>query len=79
MDYQIFLAEDVWKFIDQNGIDRKNVSSVLRNLPEVGDFSELNPLDGRQLEIKVVSDYAITYFFGHAVKEIKIVDFDYAD
>lgn len=79
MNYRVFLAEEVWTFIDQQELDVKEWIHHFRNLPETGDFTELSPIDGRALDIKIISDYAITYFVDHAVKEIKVVDVESAD
>ena len=74
MNYTVFLAEEVWTFLERNELDSREWAGNFRNLPEVGDFTEISPIDGRALDIKIISEYAITYFIDHAVKEIKVVD-----
>ena len=77
--YRIFLSEESWQFLEREEVDRSTFSGVLRSLSEDGDFQETNPVDGRILTIKIVGDYAITYFFDHAVKEIKVLHIEQAD
>lgn len=43
-----------------------------------GDYSERDET-GRQLEIKVIGSFAITYWADHAVAEVKVVDVRRAD
>jgi hypothetical protein len=43
-----------------------------------GDFQEKDET-GRDLEIKIIGNYAITFWVDHAVQEVKIVDIIPAD
>jgi hypothetical protein len=43
-----------------------------------GDYSEHDET-GRQLEIKVIGSFAITYWADHAATEVKVVDVRRAD
>jgi hypothetical protein len=43
-----------------------------------GDFTERDA-SGRELDVKIVGRYAVTYWTDHAVKEIKVVDVRPAD
>jgi hypothetical protein len=43
-----------------------------------GDYSETDET-GRNIEIKVIGSFAITYWPDHPVKEVKVVDISRAD
>ena len=45
---------------------------------KTGDYSEQDGT-GRQLEIKVIGSFAITYWSDHAAAEVKVVDVRRAD
>jgi len=73
--YRIFLSEESWQFLEREEVDRSTFAGVLRSLT----FQEANPVDGRMLTLQIVGDYAITHFFDHAVKEIKVLHIEQAD
>jgi hypothetical protein len=51
----------------------------LANRPELsGDYQEQDDV-GRSVQIKIIADYALTYFADHAVKEVKVTKIEKAD
>lgn len=44
----------------------------------IGDYSEKDET-GRQVHIKIIRKYALTYWADHAVKEIKVTRVELAD
>jgi hypothetical protein len=64
------------------GIQRTSLVAFIDSLsakPDTrGDYSERDGT-GRDLEIKVVGSFAITYWPDHAAKEVKVVDVRRAD
>jgi len=51
------------------------VSSIGQNPHDEGDFSE-NDTIGRKTYVKIIKDYAISYYPDHPVKEIKIFEIE---
>jgi hypothetical protein len=62
--------------------DRDKILSFLESLAEKpasrGDFEERDEA-GRPVQIKVIGNYALTFWADHAVKEIKVVKVEKAD
>jgi hypothetical protein len=54
------------------------IDSLSADPSKAGDYSEHDET-GRQLEIKVIGSFAITFGSDHAVAEVKIVDVRRAD
>ncbi len=81
--YNIFLRLEAAEAIRAiRGAQRTRISAfidLLANDPfQVGDYTERDESD-RQIEIKVIGQYAITFWSDHAVKEVKVVDIRRAD
>ena len=81
--YEVFLRVEVMEVL--RGIrpkQRANIGSFIDSLAlhpfQRGDYSEEDKSQ-RQIEIKVIGQYAMTYWADHAVKEVKIVDIRRAD
>lgn len=82
-NYGIFLRmEAVDSFKAVRGLQRQQISLFIDSLADEpnrpGDFSERDD-SGRQIEIKVLGQFAITYWTDHAVREVKILDIRKAD
>ena len=67
------------QFLERDEVERDGFAGILRSLREERDFQEPNPEDGRLLSIKVAGDYAMTYFFDHAAKEVKVLNVEHTD
>jgi hypothetical protein len=81
--YGIFLRiEAVDSFKAVRGIQRQQISLFIDSLANdpnrSGDFAERDD-SGRQIEIKVLGEFAITYWTDHAVREVKVLDIRKAD
>jgi hypothetical protein len=81
--YRIFVrmeAAEVLRSI--RGIQRASLVAFIGSLttePDTrGDYSERDET-GRDLEIKVVGSFAVTYWTDHAATEVKVVDVRRAD
>ena len=65
-----------------NRLERHRILSFLESLandPErVGDYTERDDA-GRSVQIKIVGDYALTYWVDHALKEVKVTKIEKAD
>ena len=52
---------------------------ILANNPtKPGDYEEHDAV-GRPIQIKIVGDYALTYWADHAVREVKVIQIEKAD
>jgi mRNA-degrading endonuclease RelE of RelBE toxin-antitoxin system len=76
--YNIFLRLEAAEAIRViRGAQRTRISAfidLLANDPfQVGEYTERDESD-RQIEIKVIGQYAIIFWSDHAVKKVKIVD-----
>ena len=81
--YKIFLRLEAAEAIRVvRGVQQTQISAFIDSLgtdpSQVGDYTERDESD-RQIEIKVIGQYAITFWADHAVKEIKIADIRRAD
>ncbi len=81
--YKIFLRLEAAEAIRVvRGVQQTQISAFIDSLgnapSQVGDCTERDESD-RQIEIKVIGQYAITFWADHAVKEIKIADIRRAD
>jgi len=48
------------------------------NPTKPGDYEERDDA-GRPIQIKIVGDYALTYWADHAVREVKVIQIEKAD
>ena len=81
--YKIFLRLEAAEAIRVvRGVQQTQISAFIDSLgndsSQVGDYTERDESD-RQIEIKVIGQYAITFWADHAVKEIKVADIRKAD
>lgn len=62
--------------------EREQILSFLESLADnpfkPGDYEERDDVD-RPLRIKIVGNYALTYWADHAVKEVKVTKIEKAD
>ncbi len=83
MNYKVFLRLEAMEMLRKiRGVQKTRISRFIDALTVnpflAGDFSE-NDDAQRQIEIKVIGRYAITYWADHAVSEVKIIDIRMAD
>ena len=69
-------------YITTDGDTRQGLRDYIRSLEidpfDEGDFSETDS-QGRIVFTKIVSDFAISFFVDHAVKEVKVYQLIRAD
>ena len=81
--YSIYLRLEATEALkNTRGKQRSEIITFIDSLtdnPDVeGDYSEHDHSD-RMIEIKIIGQYAVTYWADHAVKEMKVVDIRRAD
>ena len=82
LHYSVFVHIDLFEVVPKRGLQRQRVMEFVRSLSNnpftLGDFTDKdNALHTRQ--IKVVGDFAITYWVDDPVKTVMIVDIRSAD
>ena len=81
--YKIFLRLEAAEALRAiRGSQRQRVAAFIDSLTDdpfqKGDYTERDESD-REIEIKVIGQYAITFWPDHPVKELKVVDIRRAD
>ena len=81
--YKLFLRlEAIEALKTVRGLQLRQISTFIdglgRSPKTTGDYTERDDTD-RTIEIKVVGQFAITFWADHAAKEIKVVDIRRAD
>lgn len=80
--YECFLHVDLLDRVPKTGEVRSQIFKFiagLRNQPQTpGDFTERDASQ-RDREVKIIGDYAITYWVDHPVKTVLVVDIRRAD
>lgn len=80
--YQVYLNIDLLEAVPKSGSQRKQIMKFIYSLRDrprtVGDYSDKDAsLQIRQ--IKIIGDYAITYWLDDAVRSVMVVDIRPAD
>jgi mRNA-degrading endonuclease RelE of RelBE toxin-antitoxin system len=80
--YRVFFHLDLFDSIPKRSTQRRKILDFLRSLEDnpfaPGDFSDKDAsLSVRQ--IKIIGDYAITYWTDHPVKSVMVLDLKPAD
>ena len=80
--YTIYINEATLATAPKAGEPRQQVMNFIRSLADnpntPGDFSEADGA-GRNVQVKLVGRYALTFWADHAVSEIKITHIQLAD
>jgi mRNA-degrading endonuclease RelE of RelBE toxin-antitoxin system len=80
--YAVYLHFELLEVIPKRGAQQQKILRFLRSLSESpfteGDFTDKDKT-GRTRQIKIVGDYAITYWMDHPAKAVIIVDIALAD
>ncbi|HEY2081537.1 MAG TPA: hypothetical protein VGI88_02040 [Verrucomicrobiae bacterium] len=80
--YAVYLHFELLGAIPKRGNQGQRILKFVRSLAEdpflEGDFTEKDD-SLRSLQIKIVGDYAVTYWVDHPVKCVMIVDICVAD
>lgn len=80
--YKVLVTIEVLQMERPNGAERHRILSFLESLADdserAGDYVEQDDA-GRLVQIKIIGDYALTYWTDHAVKEVKVTKIEKAD
>jgi hypothetical protein len=81
--YEIFLRSEAIEALSGiRGVSRKLIVVFIDSLAsdplQAGDYS-VQDSTGRDISIKILGSYAVTYWADHPVKEIRITDIRSAD
>lgn len=80
--YEVYLHIDLLETIPKSGVQRRKIMAFIRELRQHprtrGDYTDKDA-SFRIREIKIVGDYAITYWLDDPVKAVMVVDVRPAD
>ena len=80
--YRVYLHLDVLEVLPSGSAQKRKILNFLRRLEQdpftSGDYTDTDATL-RVREIKVIGDYAITYWADHPIKAVMIVDIQKAD
>ena len=79
---EVYLHVGLLDEVPRSGLQRRRIMDFIRGLcdapEELGDFTDLNETQ-RTRQIKIIGDYAITYWHDSPVKIVMVVDIRRAD
>ena len=81
--YKVFLRLEATEALrgvrsDQRIRIARFLDSLAENPGQSGDYAEQDETQ-RQIEIRVIGQYAVTYWADHAINEVKVTDIRRAD
>ena len=80
--YSVYVHEEALSSLPKSASRRRAVMDFIRKLGDdpfqQGDYAEQDDI-GRQIEVKVVGRFAVSFQADHAAKEMKVVDIQFAD
>ena len=80
--YKVLVTIEVLQMERPARAERERILAFLENLanhPESpGDYTDRDDA-GRSVKIKIIGDYALTYWADHAVNEVKVTKIEKAD
>ena len=81
--YRVFLRLEAMESLRSvKGAQRTRISqfidSLAREPSQSGDYSERDETQ-RLIEVKIIGQFAVTYWSDHAVSEVKVIDIRRAD
>ena len=81
-DYRVLVSKELLRDPRPRTRDRSHIldfiDSLAINPHQTGDYEEPDN-DGRLVQIKIIGDFALTFWADHAVKEVKVTHFERAD
>jgi mRNA-degrading endonuclease RelE of RelBE toxin-antitoxin system len=82
LPYKVLISIEILQLERPSRRNRESILSFLESLAlnplRRGDYEELDEV-GRPVQIKIIGDYALTFWADHAVKEIKVTKIEKAD
>jgi mRNA-degrading endonuclease RelE of RelBE toxin-antitoxin system len=80
--HEVYLHLGLLEVVPKSGLQRRKIMEFIRGLRErpdtPGDFTDTDA-SRRQRQIKVIGDYAITYWLDAPVRTVMVVDVSLAD
>ncbi len=80
--YKVLVSITLLQLERPSRLERERLLSFLESLADnpwkQGDYEERDNV-GHPIQIKIIGDYALTYWADHAVKEVKVVRIEKAD
>ncbi len=80
--FTVLVTADVLRLDRPTPKSRQAIRDFLQDLEldpyRLGDYQESDAI-GRSVQIKLVGNYALTYWVDHAVKEVKVTKIEKAD
>ena len=80
--YRVLITREVLAMAKPTGRERQRLMNFLETLAadpfQEGDFQEKDG-DGRPVEVKILRQYALTFWADHALKEVKVTQMVKAD
>jgi len=80
--YKVLVTIEALQMKRPSRVERNRILSFLEamanNPDRPGDYTERDDA-GRSVQIKIVGDFALTYWADHAVKEVKVTKIEKAD
>ena len=80
--YKVLVTIEALQMKRPSRVERDRVLSFLESLANdpnrSGDYTERDEV-GRSVQIKIVGDFALTYWADHAGKEVKVTKIEKAD
>ena len=80
--YKVLVTIEALQMKRPSRMERDRILSFFENLANdpdrPGDYTERDDA-GRSVQIKIVGDFALTYWADHAVKEVKVTKIEKAD
>ena len=80
--YKVLVTHEILSLSRPPAGQRQKIISFLESLSgspsQIGDYEEKDDI-GRPVQIKVIGDYALTFWADHAVSEVKVTRIERAD
>ena len=80
--YQVYLHIDLLEAVPKSGVQRRRIMDFVRALQDQpqteGDYADKDA-SLRVRQIKIIGDYAVTYWLDDPVKTVMVVDVRLAD
>ena len=80
--YQVLITHEILSLPRPSARERHNILSFLESLSDnpsqIGDYEEQDEI-GRPVQIKVIGQYALTFWADHAAGEVKVTKIEKAD
>jgi mRNA-degrading endonuclease RelE of RelBE toxin-antitoxin system len=80
--YQVYLHIDLLEAVPKSGVQRQRIMDFVRGLQDQprteGDYTDKDA-SLRVRQIKIIGDYAVTYWLDDPVKAVMVVDVRLAD